>query len=116
MIACYCSSSNIDSEGDRVHHPFEEAIFDLYYAELKANAAKQGFLEVPSYDALLDAADLCFVDITRWMAGWGYWGNSFLIPRTQKILDKIDNGTLLSSENAYRQAVQSVYTRNNVNV
>ena len=116
MIACYCSSSNIDSEGDRVHHPFEEAIFDLYYAELKANAAKQGLLEVPSYDALLDAADLCFVDITRWMAGWGYWGNSFLIPRTQKILDKIDNGTLLSSENAYRQAVQSVYTINNVNV
>ena len=41
--------------------------------------------------------------------GWGVWGNNFLKYRAEIVLDKIDNGTLLSSEKEYKNAVFEAY-------
>ena len=42
------------------------------------------------------------------MSGWGWWGHD-LEPRIRAVLDKLDGGADLGSEDAYRDAVARVY-------
>ena len=62
--------------------------------------------EVP--EALRDSLDLAFCDLARWMAGWGTWGND-LSARVGGVLDRLDGGRDLGSEEAYDAAVRRVF-------
>uniref|UniRef100_A0A7S1U035 Aminoglycoside phosphotransferase domain-containing protein n=1 Tax=Phaeomonas parva TaxID=124430 RepID=A0A7S1U035_9STRA len=104
MIGCY-----LDDRGARrgtPTHPLERDVLEAYRAEL---AARLGEDAAPPQAAMDAALDLCFLDLYRWMAGWGVWGNAFLEPRAQSVLDRIDGGKLLKDEDAYRQAVQRAF-------
>ena len=62
----------------------------------------------PSPEALRDSLDLAFCDLARWMAGWGTWGND-LSARVGGVLDRLDGGRDLGSEEAYDEAVRRVF-------
>lgn len=112
MIACYCKSNigNNNDNDNNEYHDFEKELLELYYNELQLNLKSDNAnAKIPPYEELLVAVDLCFVDLVRWMAGWGFWGNDFLIPRAKLILDKLDSGKMLSDENEYKKAVALVY-------
>ena len=63
----------------------------------------------PSLDSLVSALDVAYADLCRWMCGWGMWGDSFLVPRVQATLERLDGGVDLGSEEAYREAVATVF-------
>ena len=59
----------------------------------------------PSLRELETILHLSFADLGRWMSGWGWWGKS----REDEIiavLDRLDGGTMLSSEAEYVAAVE----------
>ena len=109
MIACYCNDDN--NNHDLHHHHMEGKLFEIYYNELKVNldANTDSSAKIPSYSELLNTVDLCFLDLCRWMAGWGFWGNSFLIPRAKMILNKIDKGEVLKDAEEYVTAIDLTY-------
>ena len=51
---------------------------------------------------------LALADLGRWMSGWGWWGHD-LSHRIKPLLDTLDGGKPLASEEAYREAVWRVY-------
>ena len=61
-------------------------------------------------EALRDDLDLAVADYSRFMAGWGYWGNSsWAEAKAAKCLDRIDGGEMLPSEDDYIRAVARAY-------
>ena len=61
-------------------------------------------------EALRDDLELAVADYSRFMSGWGYWGNaSWAEAKTLKCLDRIDGGKILPSEEDYVRAVARAY-------
>ena len=69
----------------------------------------------PTSAALQAALDLSYVDLYRWMLGWGEWGDSgSLRLKVMKVMDRIDGGVILDggeqcSEEAYENAVRAAF-------
>jgi len=59
----------------------------------------------PSRQELSDSVALGYADLGRWMSGWGWWGHD-LRHKIEPLLDRLDGGTALASEGAYREAVE----------
>lgn len=56
----------------------------------------------PSFEYLWNSYVIACVDLERWMAGWGRWGNrELLCHHTETLLDQLDGGQSLSSEQEY---------------
>eukprot|EP00980_Cylindrotheca_fusiformis_P018425 scaffold6059_cov58-Cylindrotheca_fusiformis.AAC.2 len=55
-----------------------------------------------------DSLELTYCDWARFMAGWGFWGTD-ISQIVISVLDRLDHGTDLGSEDAYRQAIQREY-------
>jgi hypothetical protein len=86
----------------------------LYHSELCSCLSTQSEFSstsaLPSLEGLQDALELSYADVCRWMAGWGYWGNTrFLQARVVALLDRLDNGTELPSADDYREAIIRAY-------
>lgn len=96
--------SGVDGDNIEAH---EVELLALYCAEL----GRAGLHEtnIPSPAALAAALDLAYVDLYRWMLGWGVWGNRFLVRRAERVLDRIDGGVLLCDELAYDAAVRIAF-------
>ena len=59
---------------------------------------------------LLLQFDLAMAHYTRFMAGWGMWGSSrWAVKWTERVLDKLDGGKMLNSEEAYLERVYDLY-------
>mmetsp|Transcript_18756 Transcript_18756/g.25758 ORF Transcript_18756/g.25758 Transcript_18756/m.25758 type:complete len:101 (+) Transcript_18756:1-303(+) len=94
---------------DSVEGAGEEELLRSYHRQLTARLPGPAAESFP-FEALLAQFELCLADYTRFMAGWGMWGNSdWAERRTEQILDKIDGGTLLSSQDDYFDAVYLAY-------
>ena len=60
----------------------------------------------PPFEALWDAYLLSVADLGRWMAGWGWWGNRGMDEIIQGVLDRLDGGQALASEEQYADAAR----------
>ena len=78
-----------------------------YHAELSALLKASGD-PPPDLSQIQASLGLALADLGRWMSGWGWWGHD-LSHRIKPLLDTLDGGTPLASEEAYREAVWRVY-------
>lgn len=89
-----CSSTNAQDE---------EALLKVYYdelIELLPNTATR-----PSFEQLQESLELACCDYARFMSGWGFWGND-LSRRVIALLNRLDGGKDLGSEEAYDEAMR----------
>jgi hypothetical protein len=62
---------------------------------------------IPSWDHLQLSMDLAYCDFCRFMSGWGYWGSvDDIQSRVKAVLNRLDNGKDLGSEEAYDAAIR----------
>lgn len=106
----------------------EQPLLLHYHSELCSALRAHGASKVPLFKDLQDSLALAYADLGRWMSGcnacpppatdspgfdaktgWGWWGN----PLQQKIellvLDRLDGGFMLDSEEAYFDAIRRVF-------
>jgi hypothetical protein len=62
----------------------------------------------PSLSELETLLQLCICDLCRWMCGWGWWGKS-RDSQVIALLDKLDNGEALASEDDYVRAIAMAF-------
>jgi hypothetical protein len=62
----------------------------------------------PTWKELNDSLQLAYCDWARFMAGWGLWGSD-ISDHVIAVLDRLDGGTDLGSEYAYREAVRKEF-------
>ncbi|CAJ1407067.1 unnamed protein product [Effrenium voratum] len=83
----------------------EEKLLQLYHQELSGLLAKQGDA-APDFQALHTSLELALCDWRRFTeVGLGGWGDSSATKRVMKVLDKLDGGQALASEQAYVDAM-----------
>ena len=63
---------------------------------------------LPSREALQASLDLAYCDLGRFMSGWGWWGHD-LSGKIQQVLQKVDGGRALASEEAYVEAIFAAF-------
>jgi thiamine kinase-like enzyme len=93
----FCSSMNPVDEG---------AALEFYLNELTKRLPPDE--TPPSLSELQDLLDLAYCDYYRFMSGWGYWGSGGQ-DRVKHVLDRLDGGKNLGSEDAYEEAIQREY-------
>ena len=84
----------------------DETLVDLYFEKLC------GKLKEPLNRSDFDVAlELSYCDYLRFMCGWGQWGSD-ITDRVKAVLDKIDGGVNLGSEDAYTEAIDVAFGKN----
>ncbi|KAL3822840.1 hypothetical protein ACHAXA_011477 [Cyclostephanos tholiformis] len=82
-----------------------------YHDRLIDELGKGGGVNIgplPTLAELSESIELAFCDLQRFLCGWGHWGSdiSSLVIR---VLDRLDGGSKLKSEDAYRVAMMREY-------
>lgn len=99
----------VSSVDARVLERHEDELLGAYHAEL-AGLLPPGRAAAYPAEALRDDFDVAVADYVRFMAGWGYWGNvAWAERRARRVLDRLDGGGALASEDEYRAAVAREY-------
>jgi len=80
----------------------EDRLLDLYYKSLCEKLAPE---QRPTRGHFDDNLELAYCDYARFMSGWGFWGFD-IKGRVIRILDRLDDGKLLATEEAYDEAIQ----------
>lgn len=87
----------------------EEAFLRYYHEELSDRLVSQGDL-APEYLQVKRSYQLAICDLARWMAGFGWWGNAGALKRqVSAVLEEIDGGLLLESEDVYQERILSLF-------
>ena len=89
-----CTSTDPDKEA---------SLLELYYEELCKRLPDD--VVKPSFAQLNESLELAYCDYARFMSGWGFWGND-LSQRVVAVLNRLDSGTDLGSEEGYDEAVR----------
>mmetsp|Transcript_8931 Transcript_8931/g.18923 ORF Transcript_8931/g.18923 Transcript_8931/m.18923 type:complete len:357 (-) Transcript_8931:220-1290(-) len=87
-------------------HDNDQDYVDYYHEALIERLAPN--IEKPSLKDLNESLQLAYCDWGRFMCGWGFWGAD-LTSEIIAVLDKLDNGKDLGSEEAYDEAVRREY-------
>ena len=61
-------------------------------------------IKPPTFEQLKESLSIAFCDFQRFMSGWGNWGSD-ISHHVIGVLDTLDHGSMLSSEDAYREAM-----------
>eukprot|EP00934_Nitzschia_sp_Nitz4_P007196 Nitzschia sp. Nitz4//scaffold37_size175936//115540//116595//NITZ4_002055-RA/size175936-processed-gene-0.196-mRNA-1//1//CDS//3329549815//7186//frame0 len=93
-----CSSCDVNEERQWVQ---------FYYDELSKNLLEKGETP-PDFAHLCDSLELAFCDFCRFMCGWGHWGYD-LQGRAKILLNRLDGGKSLGTEEAYMDAIQQKF-------
>jgi Ecdysteroid kinase-like family len=89
---------------DKDDDNMDDAI-NFYLTELSKRLSPSN--PVPTLDELQISLSLVNCDLYRFMIGWGSWGsNNRPNKRVVQVLDRLDNGNKLNSEEAYDQALR----------
>jgi aminoglycoside phosphotransferase (APT) family kinase protein len=88
-----CTSANVKSETEAL---------SFYLNELTLRLPPG--VTPPTLGELQESLELAYCDFCRFMSGWGYWGGN-VEGRVKAVLDKLDGGKDLGSEEAYEAAV-----------
>jgi hypothetical protein len=84
----------------------EDELLAHYHQALSARLEQRG-LQPPTLEAIKVSLQIAYADLARWMSGWegGWWAKDLLLRRTRALLDKLDGGVPLESEQAYTEAL-----------
>jgi len=93
----FCSSVSPDDE---------KAALEFYLQELTKRLPDD--VTPPTMSELEDSLELAYCDFYRFMSGWGYWGSGGE-GRVKAVLQRLDGGKNLGSEEAYDDAVRREY-------
>jgi len=85
----------------------EKAALEFYLQELTKRLPDD--VAPPTMQELSDSLELAYCDYYRFMSGWGYWGSGGGDERVKAVLNRLDNGKDLGSEEAYDEAVRREY-------
>jgi hypothetical protein len=107
MLSC-CVQEVAEKGNTNKRHPWETFLFNVYHKELSKILGES---RVPPFQELLLTAEICYVDLARYLMGSGRLVNAFLIPRAKSVLDKLDSGILLSTELSYDEALAFNFPR-----
>jgi hypothetical protein len=80
----------------------------FYHTELLQKLGDDQQHAAPSFEALQDSLEIAYADWVRFQCGWGFWGAD-LTDRVISLLDRLDGGSNLGTEEAYEQAMQREY-------
>lgn len=62
----------------------------------------------PTLKELEDSVALALCDFQRFMSGWGQWGSD-ISSVVIEVLDRLDGGSILKTEDAYRDAMMKEF-------
>lgn len=81
---------------------------EYYHGELMSKLDYQEEEYRPTLNELEDSVALALCDFQRFMSGWGQWGSD-ISDTVIEVLDRLDGGSVLESEDAYREAMRREY-------
>lgn len=84
----------------------DSTLVEYYLERLKERLPEGAF--VPTLQQFNDSLDLAYCDFYRFMSGWGFWGSGGE-DRIHAVLDRLDGGSKLNSEQEYDEAVRREY-------
>lgn len=110
LIVCGCRLDRDDMEAGL---DAETDVLLLYYQclceELSTREDGEELLQEYSMSLLRGQYELALMDLVRFLAGWGMWGNSnYACQRVKALLHALDRGEILSEEQ-YRNALERQY-------
>jgi hypothetical protein len=82
-----------------------------YHDRLIDELGKGGGVNIgplPTLAELSESIELAFCDLQRFLCGWGHWGSD-ISSLVLRVLDRLDGGSKLKSEDAYRVAMMREY-------
>lgn len=79
-----------------------------YYQQLTCKLKNDGIQNLPTLKQLEESILLALCDFQRFMCGWGQWGSD-ISGLVIGVLDRLDYGSILNSEDDYRAAVMREY-------
>ena len=85
----------------------EGRLLEAYHRQLTRRLQAQGD-RPPALEVLRETLALSYCDLGRWMSGWGWWGHD-LEGKIRPVLDRLDGGRVLESEDAYRAAMRQAF-------
>ena len=77
-----------------------------YHKQLLSKLKKDDYQ--PTLLELEESVELALCDWQRFMSGWGQWGSD-ISSTVKKVLNRLDGGSILKSEDAYREAILREY-------
>lgn len=83
---------------------WEDELVQYYYEQLSQQLNQQG-ITPPTLDHFRKSLLLAFCDFHRFLCGWGQWGYD-LQDKVLSLLQILDNGKDLGSDEAYHEAIQ----------
>lgn len=81
---------------------------EYYHQKLVEKLRGRGRRDVPALNELEDSIDLALSDFQRFMCGWGQWGSD-ISASVLRVLQRLDGGKALGSEDAYCDAMLREY-------
>lgn len=81
---------------------------EYYHRRLVEKLRVRGRRDVPALNELEDSIDLALCDFQRFMCGWGQWGSD-ISANVLRVLQRLDGGKPLASEEAYCDAMRREY-------
>jgi len=93
----FCSSVAPDNETTALEYYLQQLTTRL-----------QNDAMAPTLEELQESIDLAYCDFYRFMSGWGYWGSGGE-ERVKMVLNRLDGGKTLASEDDYDNAVRREY-------
>eukprot|EP00581_Thalassiosira_minuscula_P010355 CAMPEP_0183707390 /NCGR_PEP_ID=MMETSP0737-20130205/3976_1 /TAXON_ID=385413 /ORGANISM="Thalassiosira miniscula, Strain CCMP1093" /LENGTH=381 /DNA_ID=CAMNT_0025935039 /DNA_START=34 /DNA_END=1179 /DNA_ORIENTATION=+ len=89
----------------------DSAYIEYYHEQLVPKLKRQqkqqyngANVYIPTLHEIEESVALALCDFQRFMSGWGQWGSD-ISDSVIRVLDRLDGGTKLKSEDAYREAM-----------
>mmetsp|Transcript_202 Transcript_202/g.351 ORF Transcript_202/g.351 Transcript_202/m.351 type:complete len:350 (+) Transcript_202:213-1262(+) len=81
----------------------DDAYLEFYHKQLSTLLGTRS-CNPPTIEHLKESLAIAFCDFQRFMSGWGNWGSD-ISQHVIKVLNRLDGGTILPTEDAYREAM-----------
>ena len=110
LIVCGCK---LDQDDMACGIDMETEVLELYYEclcdEMSSRDDGEELMQSYTISLLRGQYELALMDMVRFLAGWGMWGNSnYACQRVKALLRTLDRGELMS-EQQYRVALDRQY-------
>lgn len=82
----------------------ENYLIEYYYEQLSGQLMSLAVNAIPSLQEIHESLLIAYCDFSRFMCGWGWWGRD-ISHKVVSVLDRLDGGKDLGSEDAYQRAM-----------
>ena len=111
-LAYFFCVSSVQQTTTNNYREYKQYYHQQILSKLKlkcCDKSHQSVQQLPTLDELEDSLELAFSDFQRFLCGLGQWGSD-ITSIVIKVLNKLDGGTILASEDEYRLAVLREYS------